>query len=85
MIGAGFCGLAAAWELSRRGIRATVLEADATAGGLAGSFTVGGTRLEKFYHHWFTHDVHIMRLIEVLGQSGRVLLRPHPDRHVLRP
>ena len=76
VVGAGFCGLAAAWELSRRGIRATVLEADAEVGGLAGSFTVGGTRLEKFYHHWFAHDVHIMQLVEELGQSGRVLLRP---------
>ena len=76
VIGGGFCGLAAAYELGRRGIRATVLERDAAVGGLAGSFTAGGARLEKFYHHWFTHDVHVMNLIEELGQSDRVLLRP---------
>ena len=76
VIGAGFCGLAAAYELGLRGIRATVLERDGEIGGLAGSFNAGGTRLEKFYHHWFSHDVHVMQLVEELGQSDRVLLRP---------
>ena len=55
--GGGFCGLAAAYELGRRGVRATVLERGAEVGGLAGSFAAGGERLEKFYHHWFTGDV----------------------------
>ena len=76
VIGAGFCGLAAAYELGVRGIRATVLERDGEIGGLAGSFNAGGAQLEKFYHHWFTHDVHIMRLVEELGQSDRILSRP---------
>lgn len=76
VIGAGFCGLAAAYELGLCGIRATVLERDGEIGGLAGSFDAGGARLEKFYHHWFSHDVHVMRLVEELGQSDRVLLRP---------
>ena len=35
----------------------------------------GGTRLEKFYHHWFTSDVHIMRLIEELGETDKLRLR----------
>ena len=76
VIGAGFCGLAAAYELGKHGIRTTVLECDGSVGGLAGSFQVGGTRLEKFYHHWFTNDVHVMRIIEELGQTDRVLRRP---------
>ena len=76
VIGAGFCGLAAAYELGKCGVRTTVLECDDNVGGLAGGFLVGGTRLEKFYHHWFTNDVHVMRLIEELGQADRVLLRP---------
>ena len=76
VIGGGFCGLAAAYELGQRGIRATVLERDAEVGGLAGSFAAGGTRLEKFYHHWFTNDVHVMNLIAELGQSDQVLTRP---------
>ena len=76
VVGGGFCGLAAAYELGRRGVRATVLERDTEIGGLAGSFPAGGTRLEKFYHHWFTNDVHVMNLIAELGQSDQVLTRP---------
>jgi protoporphyrinogen oxidase len=75
IIGGGFCGLAAAYELGRRGIRATVFEQDTEVGGLAGSFEVGGERLEKFYHHWFTNDRHVMQLIEDLGLGDKVLLR----------
>lgn len=76
VIGAGFCGLAAAYELGKQGIRVTVLERDAEIGGLAGSFQIDGVRLEKFYHHWFTNDVHVMQLIEELGKQDQVLLRP---------
>src|SRR5829696_2326905 len=75
VIGAGFAGLAAAWELVRRGARVTVCEADDEVGGLAGSFEVGGTRLEKFYHHWFISDTHVIDLVSELGQSDRVLHR----------
>jgi protoporphyrinogen oxidase len=75
IIGAGFCGLAAAYELGKHGIRATVLERDPEIGGLAGSFQVNGVQLEKFYHHWFTNDVHVMQLIEELGKQDQVLLR----------
>ena len=75
VIGAGFCGLAAAYELGRRGIRATVLEQDSEVGGLAGSFEVNGVQIEKFYHHWFSHDWQITKLVEELGKSDRVLLR----------
>ena len=75
IIGAGFCGLSAAYELGKHGIQVTVLERDSEIGGLAGSFDVNGVRLEKFYHHWFTNDVHVMNLIEKLGKQDRILLR----------
>ena len=75
VIGAGFCGLAAAYELGKHGIRVTVLERDVEIGGLAGSFRVDGVRLEKFYHHWFTNDIHVMQLIQELGKQDQVLLR----------
>ena len=76
VIGAGFCGLAAVYELGRRGISAMLLESEGEVGGLAGSFATEGERLEKFHHHWFTSDVHIMGLIDELGQSDKVALRP---------
>lgn len=76
VIGAGFGGLAAAWELARSGLAVTVLEADDEVGGLAGSFDVGGTRLERFYHHWFTNDRHVTELVRELGTEDQILFRP---------
>ncbi len=76
IVGAGYTGLATAYELSRAGINVTVLEADEEVGGLAGCFEVAGTRLEKFYHHWFTNDRHIMELIAELGLEQDILYRP---------
>jgi protoporphyrinogen oxidase len=75
IIGAGFCGLTAAHELAKRGIRVTVLEQEPEIGGLAGSFVVNGTRLEKFYHHWFTSDHFIVELIHELGAGDQIVLR----------
>ena len=76
IIGGGFAGLSAAWELTQRGVRVTVCEADEEVGGLAGSFDVGGTRLEKFYHHWFTSDTHVLDIVRELGHEDQVLHRP---------
>lgn len=76
IVGAGFTGLSAALQLSRKGFKVCVLEQDQEPGGLAGSFWVGNERLEKFYHHWFTSDVHIMDLIASLGREDRILKRP---------
>lgn len=67
--------MAAAYEFGRLGIRATVLEQETSIGGLAGSFTAGDAPLEKFYHHWFTHDAHVMQLIDELGLGGEVRVR----------
>lgn len=75
VIGAGFCGLTAAYELAKRGVPVTVLEQDTDIGGLAGSFVVNSVRLEKFYHHWFTSDHYIFDLIEELGASDAVVRR----------
>jgi len=76
VIGAGFSGLAAAYELCLNGVEVCVLEAEKEAGGLASTFDVGGNKLERFYHHWFTSDVVIQQLAEELGTSDRVVLRP---------
>ena len=73
IIGGGFGGLAAAWELSRNGMRVTVLEQDDDVGGLAGSFRVNGYPLEKFYHHWFTNDRHVMELARELDIGERIV------------
>ena len=63
IIGAGISGLAAAWELSTRNVDIDVFERDGMAGGLAGWFQVGGTTLEKFYHHIYNRDTDLINII----------------------
>lgn len=76
IVGGGFCGLAAAYELARNGIRVVVLEAERELGGLASSFEVGGRQLNRFYHHWFTSDAEVMELIAELGLQDRIEVHP---------
>ena len=75
IIGGGVTGLTAAYELAKAGLPVTVLEADPEVGGLAGSFEVEGTQLERFYHHWFKSDVHILDLIRELGLGDHIVFR----------
>lgn len=76
IVGAGFTGLSAAYELARQGVHVTVLEADSGIGGLAAAFDVAGEKLDRFYHHWFTNDLAVMGLIEELGLEDRVTVSP---------
>jgi protoporphyrinogen oxidase len=72
VIGAGFSGLAAAYELVRRGYAPVLIEADAEVGGLASGFHSGGTRFERFYHHWYTSDRYVEELAGELGVGDRI-------------
>lgn len=76
IVGGGFAGLSCAYDLSKAGHKVTVLEADATVGGLAGAFETNGERLDRFYHHWFTNDLEVMGLIDELGLSVEVVTNP---------
>lgn len=76
VIGAGFAGLSAGYDLAQAGDAVTVLEAAPTVGGLAGAFETNGERLDRFYHHWFTNDLEVQGLIADLGLSGEVVTNP---------
>ncbi|GIW08775.1 MAG: hypothetical protein KatS3mg060_3580 [Dehalococcoidia bacterium] len=73
VIGAGALGLMAAWQFARAGHRVTVLEREKEVGGLAVNFTLGGTPLERFYHHIFRSDTRMIRLIHELGLGGKLV------------
>lgn len=67
IVGAGATGLTAAHDLVKAGHDVVLLERSAELGGLAASIEVGGTPLERFYHHIFATDKDIIALIEELG------------------
>ena len=79
IIGAGFSGMAAAWDLRRAGHEVTIYEAAEAVGGLASGFKEPGWdwSVEKFYHHWFASDRHMLGLIKELGWEDKVLF-PRP-------
>jgi len=74
ILGAGIGGMAAAYDLARHGHTVEVFEAADYTGGLASGFREPGWdwSVEKFYHHWFQTDRHILNLIQELGWSERV-------------
>ena len=72
IIGAGAAGLAAAYELVKRGHYAAAYERAPFLGGQASTFDVGGAPLEKGYHHWFTSDTDIVELTEEIGLGDRI-------------
>jgi protoporphyrinogen oxidase len=77
IVGAGFTGLTAAYELAKAGRKVLVLEQDSAPGGLAGTFHMNnGVVVEKFYHHWFNNDVYVPELVKELGLEERILTLP---------
>lgn len=75
IVGAGATGLTAAFDAATAGHDVTVLEASDRPGGLAGSIDVGGTAVERFYHHCFRTDRALIELIQALGLGARLRFR----------
>lgn len=79
IIGAGFGGMAAAYDLRKAGHEVTIFESADYAGGLASGFKEPhwDWSVEKFYHHWFQSDSSMLGLIEELGWMDKVIF-PRP-------
>ena len=77
ILGAGFGGLAAAYDLARAGCQVTIFEAADQVGGLAAGFKEPhwDYSVEKYYHHWFASDRHMLSLIDELGWRERLIFR----------
>ncbi len=67
IIGGGYAGLTAAYELQKQGHAVTVLEEFGTWGGQAATLPLLGTHIEYFYHHLFGSDTHVLSLMDELG------------------
>jgi protoporphyrinogen oxidase len=72
IIGGGYTGLTAAYELSQKGHRVTIFERNKDLGGLAGGFTIQGANLEKTYHHIFKTDTDIIDFVKELGIEDKL-------------
>jgi len=69
IIGAGFTGLSAAFELLKKGCEVTIFEENSLPGGLALGYKESGWQwsLERHYHHWFTNDKNILSLAKEIN------------------
>jgi len=69
IVGAGFVGMAAAWDLAKEGVDVTIYEASDRPGGLASGFKDDNWdwSLEKHYHHIFKTDKDILGWMEEMG------------------
>ncbi len=79
IIGAGYTGLAAAYDLVNAGHQVTIYESNGHPGGLAAGFKEPhwDWTVEAYYHHWFQSDRHMLGLIDELGLSNNVIF-PRP-------
>ena len=69
IVGAGFTGLTAGWELVKAGHKVVIYEKEKGVGGLAGNFKPAGWKwgVEKYYHHIFSGDNEIISLAKEVG------------------
>jgi protoporphyrinogen oxidase len=83
IIGAGFAGLTAAYELTKSGHEVTLYEKDAVVGGLSSGFKDERWEwtLERFYHHWFASDADVIGLMAELGLKD-MLFFPRPTTSI---
>ena len=77
IIGAGFTGLSAAYELSKLGHEVKIFELDKEPGGLALGYQEKNWEwgMEKHYHHWFTNDKFILGLAKEI-EHKIIIKRP---------
>jgi protoporphyrinogen oxidase len=77
IIGGGFTGLTAAYELTKHGHHVTLFERDTHLGGLAYGFKEKNWNwhLEAAYHHLFTNDHAILGLISELGLADKIIIK----------
>ncbi len=71
IVGAGFTGLSAAYQLAKKGHSVTIFEKDTQPGGLAIGYKEKNWdwTVEKHYHHWFTNDNFVLDLAKDINYN----------------
>ena len=80
IVGAGPAGLTAAYELSRRGGRAVVLEADEVVGGISRTVERDGWRFDIGGHRFFTKVPEVEEFWHEVLPDEDFMLRPRKSR-----
>lgn len=77
IIGAGFGGLTAAYDLRKAGHNVTVYESSNTPGGLSAGLKQDDWdwSVEQYYHHWFASDDAMLGLLKELGLRENAIYR----------
>lgn len=77
ILGGGFTGLTAAYDLARHGVEVTLFEGAPYVGGLAAGFKAPhwDWPVEHFYHHIFEGDTDIRALADEIGFGKKVFFR----------
>tara|TARA_B100000945_G_scaffold320613_1_gene331241 strand:+ start:1477 stop:2781 length:1305 start_codon:yes stop_codon:yes gene_type:complete len=75
IIGTGLTGLSAAYNLSKSGHNVTLFDGASNIGGLASGFKEHSWDwyLERFYHHWFASDQHVLDLAKELNCEEKII------------
>jgi protoporphyrinogen oxidase len=75
IVGGGLLGMTVAWELVRRGHKATVLEAAPQLGGLASAWQIGGITWDRYYHVTLSSDAALRGLLAELDIDRQICWR----------
>lgn len=73
IIGSGFTGLVAAYQLSKKGYKVEIFESTNNIGGLASGIKINGESIEKTYHHIFKSDNHVIKFIKELEIEDKLI------------
>ena len=75
IIGGGFTGLTAAYELLKRGHSVTILESESEIGGLAAAFDVGAEKLDRFLMKTMQYAGYQILILHYIKNLGRLFLK----------
>ncbi len=72
VIGGGPMGMAVAYELTLKGYKPVIFEADNRLGGMASCFDFEGLEIERYYHFHCLNDKGFFRIIDEIGLKDQL-------------
>ncbi len=72
IVGGGILGMQLANRLQQEGHQATIMEAEAAPGGLAGAWKIGPVEWDKFYHVILLSDTRLRSLLREIGLEEEI-------------